>query len=151
LLSTDGESVKIGKDVNMSRLLLVSMCVGEIVFALSALAFAWAGSLAFGAETVLPSGAFGVAQVNSGTVKQEPAPVTEPSEGPDILRKQRHKMLKYNFEKMKEETDELLELAKSLQDDMNKSNENVLSLHLVEKADKIEKLAKKIKGTAKGY
>jgi cellobiose phosphorylase len=60
-------------------------------------------------------------------------------------------LLKDNFEKMKRDADELADLAKSLQEDLNKSNENVFSLGVVDKADKIEKLAKKIKGTARGY
>ena len=52
---------------------------------------------------------------------------------------------------MKRDADELADLAKSLQEDLNKSNQNVFSLGVVDKADKIEKLAKRIKGTARGY
>ena len=51
---------------------------------------------------------------------------------------------------MKENAQELAKLAKSLQEDVDHSNENVLSLGVVSKAEKIEKLAKKIKDTAKG-
>jgi hypothetical protein len=68
-----------------------------------------------------------------------------------LSKKQKKDLLKDNFEKMKRDADELADLAKSLQDDLNKSNENVLSLRVVDKADKIEKLAKKIKGVARGY
>lgn len=79
---------------------------------------------------------------------QDPFPPT----GDDSLSpKQRRDLLKHNFEKMKRDADELLELAKSLQQALNESHENVLSLKIVEKADKIEKLAKRIKGAAKGY
>lgn len=68
-----------------------------------------------------------------------------------LTEKQKRNLLKANFEKMKREARELTDLAKALQDELNKSNENILSLDIVDKADKIEKLARKIKGTARGY
>jgi len=68
-----------------------------------------------------------------------------------MIKKQRKELLKQNFEKMKSEAGELVELSKSLQSDLDKSNENVLSLKVVDRAEKIEKLAKKIKETARGY
>ncbi len=52
---------------------------------------------------------------------------------------------------MKRDAKELADLAKDLQDQLDKSNENVLSLGIVDKADKIEKLARKIKSTARGF
>ena len=39
----------------------------------------------------------------------------------------------------------------SLQKDLDGSNQNVLSLKVLDKAEKIEKLAKKIKNSARGY
>jgi DNA repair exonuclease SbcCD ATPase subunit len=53
--------------------------------------------------------------------------------------------LKKNFETIKRDTTELAELAKSLQEDVNKSNENLVSADLVDKAKRIEKLAKEIR------
>ena len=82
--------------------------------------------------------------------QQGPGP-TETAPPVVLSQKQKKDLLKDNFEKMKRDADELADLAKSLQDDLNKSNENVLSLRVVDKADKIEKLAKKIKGVARGY
>jgi hypothetical protein len=73
------------------------------------------------------------------------------SSQPPLSGKQKHDLLKANFEKMKRDAGELADLAKALQDELNKSNENILSLDVVEKADKIEKLARKIKGTARGF
>jgi hypothetical protein len=70
---------------------------------------------------------------------------------PPLSGKQKRNLLKDNFEKMKRDAGELADLAKALQEELNKSNENILSLDIVEKADKIEKLAKKIKGTARGF
>jgi hypothetical protein len=65
--------------------------------------------------------------------------------------KQKREMLKANFDRMKRDAKELADLAKDLQEQLDKSNENVLSLGIVDKADKIEKLARKIKSTARGY
>jgi hypothetical protein len=73
----------------------------------------------------------------------------EPSHG--LSPKQKRELLKSNFEKMKQDADELADLAKSLQDELNKSSEHVLSLQVVEKAEKIEKLAHRIKSTARGF
>jgi hypothetical protein len=50
---------------------------------------------------------------------------------------------------MRKDVDELLDLATSLHEQFNETNENVLSLEVVEKADKIEKLAKRIKNSAR--
>lgn len=74
----------------------------------------------------------------------------ESSQPPHSGKKQRT-ILKANFEKMRHDSGELADLAKALQEELNKSNENLLSLDVVEKAGKIEKLAKRIKGAARGY
>jgi hypothetical protein len=60
-------------------------------------------------------------------------------------------LLKANFEKMKHDAGELADLAKALQEELNKSNKNILSRDIVDKAEKIEELAKKIKGSARGF
>lgn len=78
-----------------------------------------------------------------------PREENEPARG--LSPKQKRELLKSNFEKMKRDADELLSLAQSLQGDLSKSSEHVLSLPIVEKAEKIEKLARKIKTTARGY
>ena len=64
--------------------------------------------------------------------------------------KQRKEFMKANFEKMQRDAEELAALAKALQEELDKSSENVLSLQIVDKAEKIEKLAKRIKSTARG-
>jgi len=51
---------------------------------------------------------------------------------------------------MKHDTDQLADLARALQEELGRSNTNVLSLDVIDKAGKIEKLAKKIRGSAKG-
>jgi len=67
---------------------------------------------------------------------------------PALTPKQQREVLKSKYEKMKQEATELSGLAKSLEQDLDKSNSDVLSLTVVDKADKIEKLAKKIKSEA---
>ena len=67
---------------------------------------------------------------------------------PPLTPKQQRQLLKASYERMKQEADELADLAKSLQDEMKKSNQEILSLQILEKADRIEKLAKKIKNEA---
>jgi hypothetical protein len=68
-----------------------------------------------------------------------------------ISDKQKREILKANFDRMRRDAKELADLAKNLQDQLDKSNENVLSLGIVDKAEKIEKLARKIKSTARGF
>ena len=82
---------------------------------------------------------------------QELPIVQETEQSRQLVRKQRKELLRQNFEKTKRDAEELATLAKALQDDLAKSNENVLSLTVVDKAEKIEKLAKRIKNTARGF
>ncbi|MGO8734620.1 MAG: hypothetical protein ACLQVM_17730 [Terriglobia bacterium] len=65
--------------------------------------------------------------------------------------RQKRELLKANLEKMKRDAGELADLVKALQEDLNKSNENMLPLGVVEKADSIQKVAKRIKGAARGF
>ena len=52
---------------------------------------------------------------------------------------------------LKRDTDKLLKLATELKQYVDKSNENVLSLDVLKKAEAIEKLARSVKGKMKGY
>jgi len=67
-----------------------------------------------------------------------------------IPERQKRYLLKDHLEKLKRDARELADLTKTLQDELNRSNENVLPLDVVATADKIQKLAKKIKGNARG-
>ena len=51
---------------------------------------------------------------------------------------------------LKADTDRLLKLAVELKDSVDKSNENLLSLDVVKKAEEIEKLAHSVKDKMKG-
>ncbi len=47
--------------------------------------------------------------------------------------------------KLKSDTEQLLKLATELKEYVDKTNENILSLDVVKKADQIEKLARSVK------
>ena len=51
---------------------------------------------------------------------------------------------------LKNDTDKLLKLSVELKSYVDKSDENVLSLDVIKKADEIEKLAKSVKDKMKG-
>lgn len=51
---------------------------------------------------------------------------------------------------LKSDTDKLLKLSIELKSYVDKSNENVLSVDVIKKADEIEKLAKSVKDKMKG-
>ncbi len=112
------------------------------------------------AARATPDGGKAIATPGAELRPQRREPTVVPPEGlppadsgpsSRLSKKQKQDLLKSNFERMKRDADELAELAKSLQDDLSKSNENVFSLKVVDKAERIEKLAKKIKSTARGY
>lgn len=48
-------------------------------------------------------------------------------------------------QQIKQDTDKLLELATQLKQYVDKTNENIISLDVIRKADEIEKLAKNVK------
>jgi hypothetical protein len=64
--------------------------------------------------------------------------------------RQKRDLLKANLDEMKRDAGELADLVKALQGELNKSNENILSLNIIDKTDKIQKLAKRIKGNVRG-
>ena len=70
------------------------------------------------------------------------------AEDPMQARQQRE-LRKMRFEQMKEHASQLAEMAKSLQQDIENSNENILSVEVNEKAKRIEKLAGKIRSEAR--
>lgn len=60
---------------------------------------------------------------------------------------------KFNLERqaqLKRDTDKLLQLSTELKQYVDKTNENVLSVDVVKKADEIEKLARSVKEKMKG-
>ena len=54
-------------------------------------------------------------------------------------------------EKLKADTDKLLQLATELKEYVDKTNENILSIEVIKKTDEIEKLAKSVREKMKTY
>lgn len=94
-----------------------------------------------------------------GSLQQNSSQSRQPAHLPQITlpdsphpnERQKQALVDYNFKKLKKHAAHLAELAKALQKDIEKSNENVLSLEIVKKANEVEKLAKKVKNEARGY
>lgn len=89
--------------------------------------------------------------VTSQNSQQNGFPKITPPTFPLTSQKRKQALVNYNFKQLKKHAAELAKLTQSLQKDLEKSNANVLSLEIVRKAAKIEKLAKKVKSEAKGY
>lgn len=75
--------------------------------------------------------------------------------GPDEIRDKlaREMAKKANVERqalLKADTDKLLKLSTELKEYVDKTNENVLSLEVLKKAEEIEKLAKSVKEKMRG-
>jgi hypothetical protein len=78
--------------------------------------------------------------------KPQPAGPIQPSEAAEEMEKARLK--KANEERqaqLKRDTDKLLQLSNELKEYVDKTNENVLSVDVIKKADEIEKLAHSVK------
>lgn len=66
------------------------------------------------------------------------------------MREMQKKQNERRQEDLKKDTDKLLELATELKQYVDKTNENIISLDVIKKAEQIEKLAKSVKGKMKG-
>ncbi len=83
---------------------------------------------------------------------QEPNPATDDADEmrQQLARDMAKKASQTRQAAIKADTDKLLKLAVELKDYVDKSNENVLSLDVVKKAEEIEKLAHSVKDKMKG-
>ncbi len=84
-----------------------------------------------------------------------PSDVTPPMGDDDEMRSRiqhdmEKKAAKERVAALKSDTDKLLKLSIELKSYVDKSDENVLSLSVIKKADEIEKLAKSVKDKMKG-
>ncbi|HXZ26662.1 MAG TPA: hypothetical protein VEG08_01555 [Terriglobales bacterium] len=69
---------------------------------------------------------------------------------PDMQREMAKQRNKERQESLKKDTDRLFQLATELKQSVDKSNENVMSIDVIRKAEEIEKLAKQVKEKMKG-
>lgn len=100
---------------------------------------------------------FSVAAPSQGSI---PGPDQEPPFGhpqerrdPDAEKRDKDMEKARNQERqksLKKDTDQLLQLANELKQYVDKSNENMLSLDVIKKAEEIEKLAHKVKDKMRG-
>ena|SRR5689334_4630835 len=84
---------------------------------------------------------------------QVPPTQQTPQEDEGTIRMRKDMEKKANVERhasLKRDTDKLLELAQQLKEQVDKSNENTLSLDVVKKAEEIEKLAHNVREKMKG-
>lgn len=78
-------------------------------------------------------------------VAQEDDAIIRSSQERDILKHQARTANKKRQADLKRDTDRLLELATELKAQVDKTNENILSLTVLRKAEEIEKLAHSVK------
>jgi hypothetical protein len=83
-------------------------------------------------------------------------PGQPPRERPDeqemkLEREQAKKLNKDRQDALKRDAEKLLKLSMELKEYVDRSNENVLSLDVIKKAEEIEKLAHSVRGKMKGY
>lgn len=85
-------------------------------------------------------------------------PIAPPSQQPDngthlpsdVQQRMEKEANKQRQEELKRDTDTLLKLSTELKDYVDKTNENIMSVDVIKKADAIEKLAHKVKTKMRG-
>jgi hypothetical protein len=113
----------------------------------------------FGVSTLLLLAIFGLPVSGGGQIPAQPPPAggnlspSSPEEDDARARLTRDMAKKANEERhvaLKNDTDKLLRLAVDLKAYVDKSNEHILSVDVVKKAEEIEKLAHSVKDKMKG-
>jgi len=102
---------------------------------------------------------FCVPQQLSSQQQQQPVPPrlglpqpdeSNPSIPPQIQKDMEKKANEQRQAELKRDTERLLKLSTELKDYVDKSNQNILSLDVIKKADEIEKLAHSVKTRMRG-
>jgi hypothetical protein len=81
---------------------------------------------------------------------QPPGDNNNPNVPPDLRKDMQKKANEQRQAELKRDTERLLKLSTELKEYVDKSNENVLSLDVIKKADEIEKLAHNVKQKMRG-
>jgi hypothetical protein len=79
-----------------------------------------------------------------------PGRENEPNVPPEIQKEMEKKANEQRHAELKRDTDRLLKLSTELKDYVDKTNQNVLSVDVIKKADEIEKLAHSVKTKMRG-
>ncbi len=69
---------------------------------------------------------------------------------PELEKKMAKQRLQERYKNLKRDSEKLLELATELKQQVDKSNENVLSIDVMKKCEQIEKLAKSVRTKMQG-
>jgi len=128
----------------------------EMIFSLSLLitlpcllpAPASAQTQQFPSNPSAESGHLGASRPSSSLSDQSDLPMRP--DGVRLSPKQRRAIILANFEKSKNDAAEMAALAKELREALDKQREDVLTSDLINRLEKIEKLAKKIREETKG-
>jgi signal transduction histidine kinase len=101
-------------------------------------------------QSSVPSG-----QIQQPTPPGEPPPFGQPIDPRDPMQRQRLERMEKarqteRQQQLVRDTDKLLNLAKQLKEQVDKSNKDMLSIDVVKKAAEIEKLAKSVKDRMRG-
>lgn len=91
-----------------------------------------------------------LAQQSPGQQHDPNSPFDEDEARGRVIHDMEKKAAKERVAALKKDTDKLLKLSAELKEYVDKSDENVLSLNVVRKAEEIEKLAKSVKDKMKG-
>ena len=113
----------------------------------------WAYQLAILREVIVPKALFifvlcfflGATAYRATPASSQFQPRDRSQVEQEMVDKQMKEANKKRQQDIKKDTDRLLALATELKDAVDKSNENMLSLEVVRKADEVEKLAKHVK------
>src|SRR5271168_3725898 len=92
-------------------------------------------------------------QQQTGPYGAAPSPGALPDFGPNSPKIEEQQAKARSNERQKKlvaDTDKLLALATELKTDVDKTNQNILSMDVIKKADEIEKLAHSVKERMKG-
>jgi hypothetical protein len=81
---------------------------------------------------------------------QRRTPENEPSIPPEMQKRMEKQANQQRQSDLKRDTDKLFKLSSELKEYVDKSNENILSLDVLKKADEIEKLAHSVKTKMRG-
>ena len=135
----------------MRVLLTVAACAGGLVTFLGSAGWAQAPCSMPPCSTSTTGQGRG-AQSNQSQPPLSPG-LNEPADGPLNPQLERDQSKMRNVDRQKQlvaDTDRLLSLANELKSEVDKSNQNTLSLDVIKKADEIEKLAHNVKEKMKG-
>ena len=81
---------------------------------------------------------------------QRRPPENEPSVPPEMQKRMEKQANQQRQTELKRDADKLFKLSTELKEYVDKSNENILSLDVIKKADEIEKLAHSVKTKMRG-